>query len=174
MFKVNDVVIYGTHGICKIVDIEEKIVSKVSKKYFVLKPINNNDSTFFMPTDNETLLKKMRRILTKEEVHSLIDAIPEEDTTWIANDKERKAQYKKNITNGDHLELIKMIKAIRTHKKECEAKKIRLHILDEDFCKEAEDLLCREFQYVLNISSKTALKKYINSRMSAYSLLQSR
>lgn len=58
MFKINDVVVYGTQGICKIVDIEEKTVSKVSKKYFVLKPVNNNDSTIFLPTDNENSLKK--------------------------------------------------------------------------------------------------------------------
>lgn len=107
----------------------------------------------------------MRHLLTKDEIHCLIDAIPAEDATWIPNDKERKAQYRKIVINGDHLELIKMIKAIDAHKKECKAKNTRLHISDEDFRKEAEELLCSEFQYVLNISSRIALKHYILSRL---------
>ena len=64
----------------------------------------------------------MRHLLTKNEIHCLIDAIPTEDAIWIPNDKERKAQYRKIVISGDHLELIKMIKAIHVHKKECKEK----------------------------------------------------
>ena len=40
MFQVNDVIIYGTQGVCKIADIEEKTVSGVKKTYFVIRPIS--------------------------------------------------------------------------------------------------------------------------------------
>ena len=61
MFKVNDVIIYGTQGVCKIEDIEEKSISGTKKAYYVIKPVNDNGSTIFAPTDNEFVLKKMRR-----------------------------------------------------------------------------------------------------------------
>ena len=35
MFKVNDVLVYGSQGVCKIVDIEEKSISGAKKKYYV-------------------------------------------------------------------------------------------------------------------------------------------
>ena len=45
------------------------------KTYFVLKPASQDGSTTFVPTDNALVLKKMRRLLTVEEIHKLIDYI---------------------------------------------------------------------------------------------------
>ena len=165
MFKVNDVIIYGTQGVCQIVGIEEKTVSGVKKNYFVIKPIHDCGSTIFAPTDNEHVLRKMRRLLSKEEINKLIDSMPDEDMVWIRNDNDRKEYYRKILASGDHMELIKMIKAIYTHKKHREAEGKRLHMIDEHFFKDAEHILYNEFQYVLNLNSKDELMTYIFSRI---------
>lgn len=165
MFKINDVIIYGTNGVCKIVDVEEKNVSGTKKKYFVLKPIHENGATIFAPTDNENVLKKMRKLLTEKEINALIDSMPNENTTWVANENERKELYKSIIISGNHLELIKMIKAIYAHKKAREDEGKRLHMADERFYKDAEQILYNEFQYVLKLTSKDDLMKYILSRI---------
>lgn len=165
MFNVNDVIIYGTQGVCKIVDIEEKTVNRTKKVYFVLKPINDNGSTIFAPTDNEHILKKMRRLLSEEEIHKLIDSMPDENAVWVANENERKELYRQILASGDHLELIKMIKAIYAHKKEREAEGKRLHMSDERFFKDAEQILYNEFQYVLKLTCKDDLMTYIFDRI---------
>ena len=90
MFQVNDVIIYGAQGVCKITGTEEKTVSGKKKTYFVLKPVSENGSTIFAPLDNELVLKKMRRLLTKEEIHKLIDSMESENAEWVANENERK------------------------------------------------------------------------------------
>ena len=165
MFKVNDVIIYGTQGVCQIVGIEEKTVSCVKKTYFVLKPVNDSGSTIFAPTDNEHVLKKMRRLLSKAEVINLIDSMPDKNAVWINNDNDRKEHYRKILASGDHLELIKMIKAIYAHKKECEAEGKRLHMIDEHLFKDAEQILYNEFQYVLKLNNKVELMNYILTRI---------
>ena len=66
MFKINDVLVYGTQGVCKIVDIEEKSISGTKKKYYVLKPSDEKRPTIFAPVDNEHVLKKMRKLLSKK------------------------------------------------------------------------------------------------------------
>lgn len=165
MFKVSDVIIYGVQGVCQIVGTEEKIVSGMKKSYFVLKPVGDKGSTIFAPTDNEIVLKKMRRLLTKDEIHKLIDSMPDENAVWVANENERKELYKNILAKGDHLELIKMIKAIYAHKKEREAEGRRLHISDERFFKDAEQILYNEFQYVLDLKNKNDLMAYIFGRI---------
>lgn len=165
MFKVNDVIIYGTQGVCKIVDIEEKAVSGVKKTYFVIKPIHDNGSTIFAPTDNEYVLKKMRKLLSKAEINKLIDSMLDEDIVWVKNDNDRKEYYRKILASGDHMELIKMIKGIYSHKKEREAEGKRLHMVDEHFFKDAEQILYNEFQYVLNLNNKDELMRYIFLRI---------
>ena len=69
------------------------------------------------------------------------------------------------LASGDHSALIQMIKAIYAHKKEREAAGKRLHVMDEHFFKDAEQILYNEFQYVLNLSDKDALMRYIVERI---------
>jgi len=165
MFRVNDVILYGSHGVCEIVDIEEKTISCAKKSYYVLKPVNDHGTTIFAPTDNEIILKKMRKLLSEAEINALIDSMPDEETAWIANEAERRECYKNILASGDQLELIKMIKAIYNHKKELEANKKRLHVSDDRIFKDAEQMLYNEFQYVLKLRSKDDLMKYILARI---------
>lgn len=165
MFQRNDVIIYGTQGVCKIVDTEEKMVNGQKKTYYVLKPVVDAGSTFFAPTDNEAVLKKMRRLLSKDEIHKLMDAMGSETGVWIPNETERRDKYKSILATGDHLELIKMIKAIYAHKQAREAEGKRLHMSDERFLKDAEQILYNEFQYVLNLNGKNDLMDYIFARI---------
>lgn len=166
MFQINDVIIYGSQGVCKIVAIEEKSISGAKKQYFVLKPIKDQGSTIYAPTDNALVLKKMRRLLTVCEINDLIDSMPDEKTAWIDNVNERKECYKNLLSSGDHSELIQMIKAIYAHKIEREAAGKRLHMMDEHFFKDAEQILYNEFQYVLKLNSNDDLMKYILNRLS--------
>lgn len=165
MFQVNDVIIYGAQGVCKITGIEEKSVSGAKRTYFILKPVGDQSSTIFAPTDNAYVLKKMRRLLTKDEIHKLIDTMPEENAVWVENENERKELYKNILAKGDHQALIKMIKAIYVHKKEREAEGKRLHMSDERFFKDAEQILYNEFQYVLDLGGKDDLMTYIFRRL---------
>ena len=157
MFQVNDIIMYGTQGICKIVEIAEKDFMGTKKEYYVLKPMNDPAATLFAPVNNEKIERKMRKILTEEEIYQLIESMPKEEANWIHNENERKEQYKRIIANGNHVELIQMIKALYLHKQEREADGKHLYLSDERFFKEAERILYDEFQYVLNIKREELL-----------------
>ena len=107
----------------------------------------------------------MRKLLTKDEIHKLIDSMQSKSALWEENENARKDLYKSILAKGDHVELIQMIKAIYAHKKEREAEGKRLHMSDERFFKDAEQILYNEFQYVLNLDSKEDLMTYIFRRL---------
>ena len=111
----------------------------------------------------------MRRILTREEILELIETMPDEEANWIHNENERKEKYKRIITSGDRVELIKMIKALYSHKKKREAEGKHLYLSDERFFKEAERILYDEFQYVLNLQ-KTEVLPFIFQKLERESL----
>ena len=164
MFKIKDVVVYGLQGVCEIVDIEEKKIDGVSKSYFVLKPKNDKGATFYVPTWNKKAWEKIRKVMTKKDVDVLIDSMPNKTPVWISNENERKEAYKKILASGDQAAIISMVQALFIHKKEREAEGKRLHMSDEHFMKDAEQLLYNEWQYVLNID-KAGLMDYIFSRI---------
>lgn len=165
MFQVNDVIIYGAQGVCKIIGMDKKIINGKKKIYFVLKPVDDKGATVFAPTDNELVLSKMRRLLTKDEIHMLIDSMQEDSALWVDNENERKELYKSILAKGDHTQIIKMLKAIYAHKKQREAEGKRLHQSDERFFKDAEQILYNEFQYVLKLKDRSELMTYIFSRI---------
>ena len=164
MFKVNDVVVYGAQGVCEIIGIEDQKIGGEMKTYFVLKPKNNNGATCYVPTWNEKAWSKMRKVMVKEEVDALIDSMPNTKPAWIANENERKDTYKQILTSGDQAAIISMVRALFFHKKEREADGKRMHVSDENFMKNAEQLLYNEWQYVLNVD-KAGLMAYILERM---------
>lgn len=65
-----------------------------------MKPSDEKGPTIFAPVDNEHVLKKMRKLLSKKEIDNLIDSMPDKDPTWISNENERKEQYKSIIASA--------------------------------------------------------------------------
>lgn len=164
MFTLNDVVVYSSQGVCEIIGIEEQKVGGEIKRYFVLKPKNGKGATCYVPTWNEKALSKMRKVMTKNDVDTLIDSMPTSHTTWIENESERKETYKKILASGNQAAIISMVQALFSHKKKREAEGKRLHMSDEHFMKDAEQLLYNEWQYVLNVD-KAGLMTYIFQRL---------
>lgn len=149
MFNVNDTIMYGTQGVCKIVEITQKDFMGAKKDYYVLKPMNDKAATLFAPVSVEKG-NKMRKILTPDEVQKLVAFIPEAEANWIPGDNMRKETYKKIIAGGDHVELIRIVKALYLQRTKREALGKHLYLSDERFLKEAERILFDEFQFVLD------------------------
>lgn len=164
MFKVNDVVVYSSQGVCEIIGIEEQKIDGEIKSYFVLKPKNSKGSTCYVPTWNEKAWSKIRKVMTKQDVDALIDSMPNKKPTWITNENERKETYRRILSSGDQAAIISMMQALFFHKKEREAEGKRLHMTDEHFMKDAEQLLYNEWQYILNVD-KAGLIAYILKRL---------
>ena len=163
MFNVNDTVIYGTYGACKIVKTEEKDFFGTKKNYMVLKPLYGNDATYYVPLDNEELFRKMHKILSADEIDKLIDSAWDKRAAWIVNDRERKEYYKNIIADADHCELIRLVIDVSTEKERLEANDKKLSVSDERFLRDAERLLHNEFRYVLDIPDKELIS-YIRKR----------
>ena len=151
MYQIDETVLYGVNGICTITDIEEKKIDKVIKKYYVLKPVYNKASTLYVPVDNEILLAKMRKILSKDEIFQLIDTINGEDLIWIDNEQERNRKYSEILKSGDRREIMKMIRSLYIHRQKIKDTGRKFHVADEKIMRAAESILHEEFAYVLDI-----------------------
>lgn len=151
MHRINDTVLYGSEGICRITDISVQNMHGENVEYYVLQPLGENNSTIFVPTGSEILTSKMKRVMSAEEIYALIRTMEGETPEWIENENLRKQRYKEILTEGDRTELVRMIKAIHLHGEERKKMSKKLHLSDERFLKDAEKLLYEEFAHVLNI-----------------------
>ena len=155
MFKIDDYIMYGMTGVCKVIDItNEKFINGEERKYYVLSPIHNNNNTIIkIPLDNTKV--PMRKIISKEDVTSLINDMSNMEELWIDDEKKRSNEFKTMLKSGKCEDLIKLISNKRHSKK--------LNKADKEIIKEAERLVNEEFAIILNISPKE-VNSYISSK----------
>lgn len=157
MFSVGQYVLYGTNGVCVVNDITEKKIGKISMEYYVLKPIATNSSTLYVPTHNEELVKRIREVLNKDAISSILADLPETGE-WVENKQERSDGFMSVIMGGDCVELIRMIRLIQAHSDELAGNGRHLHISDEHFLKEAEKMVSEEVSLALDVDKKEAIE----------------
>ena len=149
MLKVNDTVLYGTTGVCTVSNIEQKTIGKVTRQYYVLKPVSHSASTVYVPADNEALLSKIRDVLSVEEINDILQKLKSTEDIWIENEEQRKQRFNEIILSGDRLGCLLIIKTLKNHQNELSEKGKRLHLADERLMKEAQRLIDDEFAFVL-------------------------
>ena len=154
MFKIDELVVYGGTGVCKIVDIGTPDFSRdEDKKYYYLKPIYKS-GCIYQPVDNENIA--MRHVISKDEAKSLLDSIGDVRTEIFKGRSMQQltAHYQKIIDMHSCSALLKMTKSI--YAKKCEAKKNnkRLGQIDTKFMRKAEELLFGEMAAVLDVDQE--------------------
>lgn len=151
MYGISQLVIYGIHGVCKILDIETRTVDRKEISYYVLEPHAQPGTRYYIPCHNPAATAKMRPLLSKSEIQNLL-AASNGTEAWISDENRRKQLYRQLITSADPQELLKMIRCLHQQRESLRNTGKRLHLCDENFLRDAEHILVREFALVLEIS----------------------
>jgi CarD family transcriptional regulator len=157
MYLKDEMVLYSTYGVCRIAEIAEKDMGGSLRRYYVLKPLRSGDATIFVPSDNESLTSKIRRVMSEDEARSLIDAMPDEGTIWMEDEQARRDRYREILSSGSRKELVRLIKTLYLHKQSQKGRGKKMKSPDEDILKSAEKMLHDEFAYVFNIKREEVL-----------------
>ena len=164
MYQVGETVLYGTEGVCVIAEIREMKVGREKAAYYVLQPVRRGGATVFVPLGNEKLLGKMRRLLSPQELDSLLGDVCRTETTWIEDVSARKEEFRRILTAGDRCELLGMIRALYRHREALRRSGKHLRTHDEQTLRDAEKLLNDEFATVLKIEPRE-VPAYIRARL---------
>lgn len=148
MFQINDMVMHGTSGICKIVDIRAENFRGTQENYYILQPLHET-TTIYCPVEGTKI--KLRKLLTVEEIHELIRIMPDAENIWIEHDSTRKERFMAILKGGDYKELICLLKTLYAKREEKKLEGKKFHVADERIMTEAEHMLHGEFAYVLNL-----------------------
>ena len=165
-FRKTEHVVYASNGICLIEDIKKMsfVRGEPEKLYYILKPLNDKNSTIYIPQDNEILLGKIRSIVTKCEIEAIITDVKKNDIEWIEDRKLRGARYREIFANPHPAVLLPLIKGIS--KKNLELLELGKKLASAD--KEAFESSLRyvkdEFAFALGIES-AGINDYIEDAL---------
>ena len=156
MFKIGDVVVYGTAGVCKIEEISPKTFGAVKTDYYVLRPLIQTASTVFVPVENEKLTCKMHPILSQEEFSEVFCAAKSRAPIRPDSEIERREKFTEILESGNRESLIMMVYDLNNLKAEQQQSGRRLHMADERLLNSAQNLLFEEISYVFKIDISEA------------------
>jgi len=151
MYQPGEYVLYGLHGICKVLPWEEKRVDGKTVTYYVLEPQDQRDARFMVPVHNQAAVAKLRPVMTKEELLEILHSSQVQQDAWIADESQRKQHYRTVINSGDRKALLQMVRTLHTHKDASTAAGRKFHQADEYFLRDAQRLLTAEISMVMGI-----------------------
>lgn len=161
MFHVSQLVVYGNHGVCRIIQMEERMVDKQRVNYFVLEPLSQLGTRYLIPCHNLAALAKIRPLLEREQ---LMELLREESSIqdWIPDENRRKQYYRQIITSGDAGALIRTLHCLEKYKQQQAEAGRKLHMCDENFLRDAQKVLSGEISVVFDVP-ESEIPAYLTS-----------
>lgn len=163
-FQPGQQLLYGVHGVCNLVGIEQRKVDKKMVEYYCLSPVEQSGSNFYIPKDSPAAASKLHPVMTRQELEELLQSVKGEDTPWIADENRRKQHYRDLMSVLDRKALLCTVGALLRHRSSQLASGKKLHLCDENFLRDAQKLIAGEFSLVLGIP-KEEVRHYIQTAL---------
>ncbi len=164
MFQIGDYVVYGVHGVCRVVGMEKQLVNRKRALFMVLEPITQTESRFYLPTENPTAMAKLKAVLTREELEELLVSDLIHQDAWIQEENHRKQYYRELIGSGDRVAIMKMVSNLYRYRQMQMAAGRKFHQSDDNFLRDAEKLLSSEIALVMELSQEEA-RNYLRTQL---------
>lgn len=151
MFKIDDLVVYSVHGICRVTDICEKTVLGDTKQYYILQPLEDNHNlTISAPVDNKKAT--IQSIVGKEDAKEIIDSFKDSGVEWYDKPNKRLNSYTSMIKSGDRNEIAKVVNTLMRRKIEVEKEDKKLNQQDLKLLKNIQTTFFKELSLALDTS----------------------
>lgn len=152
MFYPDDLVVYGTTGVCRVEEITRPNLTGAdrNKEYYLLKPLHQ-DGVIYTPVDNAKV--PMRPVISAKDAEDLIDLIPslQVEACHAPTVQALAQHYHSAVRSHDCRDLIELMMSIYAKQRQAESQKRRLGMVDERYMKQAERLLYGELSAALDI-----------------------
>lgn len=164
LHKVGETVVYRRKGVYVISDIVTQEIGFESKDYYVLASVYDKNSTVYVPVDSQALTSMMERVLSKEEIHAVIEKSKSYDPQWIENGYQRAEFFEETLKSGDLAKILSVLRMIIIRKNNTDKKFYRIPARDEKAFTAFNKAITESFAYPLGLE-KAEVIPYITKYM---------
>lgn len=158
MFKIGDLIVYSGHGICRVDEISDKTYAGITKAYYVLHPIENNQRlTINTPVDNDKILKV--KLMDQEEAETILESFNSAGINWIEKPQLRSQVFKDIVHTGNRMDIAKVANTLLRKKHEIEMASRKFYQQDSRILTTIQNVLFKELAISLNTSSEAIIEK---------------
>ena len=110
-------------------------------------------------------IRDRRKVLSMEDIDSLITKMPDIETNWIMDKKKREEEFRNALRCGDCIALVRVMKTIYAVKEEKARNRKQLSYTDHSIFEQAQQQLLEEIAFGAQISVEEA-DDYIRKKLS--------
>ena len=164
MFEIGEHIVYGTSGICRVEEICTSPYDKNdTRSFYLLIPVHNPmGSTIYTPVDNDRV--PMRRLMTREEIDTLICMIPGIEPVQVPVEKQRREIYRSTVFALRPEGYVSVMKTVARRREELTAARKHFPVSDMEYGRIAKHLLYSECAHVLGVP-EDSMEGYIAQRL---------
>lgn len=159
MFKVGDLIIYSSHGLCRIDDICERPDLREGKRYYILHPVEDSKLKISVPVDNDKV--NMLELLGREEAEEIIGLFEYPGASWIDINSKRNEIYSEVVKTGNRQEISKVVNTLMRKKYKTENAGKKFHERDQRLLSCAKNILFTELAIALDTTNE-AIEDRVN------------
>jgi CarD family transcriptional regulator len=157
MYNIGDLIIYSSHGICRIDDICEKTYSGMTQNYYVIHPIEDDNLTINAPV--ELVNKTMVEIMNHSEALEIIESFKQPGIMWIDKAMDRTKSFTEIIKSGKRKEISMLLNTLMRKKNEFESTDKKLSDPDRRLLLWIQSILFKELSIALDITIEEVVQK---------------
>lgn len=151
-FNVGDHVVYPTHGVGQIIEIEEQVIAGQSLKLFVIHFVNDK-MTLRVPVI-KAKTANLRKLSSQEKMQNALTTLKGKAQVKKAMWSRRAQEYEAKINSGDPISIAEVVRDL--HRKSDQSEQ---SYSERQMYKAALDRLAREFAAIENIDTLAASSK---------------
>lgn len=148
MYNVGDLTVYSTQGICRIIDISEKTFSDITKKYYVLQPLNDPKLSISVPVKSDK--SNLSDVVNVTEAEEIIASFKAPAGEWIEKNLHRTQAFSDILKKGNRLEMSNIINTLIRKKQELEKLDKKFPAQDLRFLQTVQSMLFMELAISLS------------------------
>lgn len=158
MYQIGDYLVYGSEGVCRVENIGSPKLTGVSrdKLYYTLAPCCGG-GVIYTPVDTGV---HMRKPLEAAALEELLERLPEQP---LCEDLPREPRmlssfYQQILQTHDCDRILQLYKTLYTKQRSLMGSRKSLNATDQRYWKQAEDLLCSEIGFVLEMDRPQVIR----------------
>lgn len=148
MLQVGELVNYASQGICRIVEITEKTVAGVTRPYYVMQPLQNEQLTISIPVDHEK--EEKLKIVSKAKAEEILESFKGPGIEWIEKNNQRHQRYMDICKSQDKQAIADVANTLMRRKFEVESNGKKFGSQDEKMLELIQQILFSELAVALD------------------------
>lgn len=162
MYKIGDLTLYKSHGICQIDSIVEQNFTGTPMQYYVIQSKLQPGVTLYHPVESDN--SQLEKLLSYDEASKILDIFSNKASDWDERITNRQRNHSQILGKNNHLEIAQLMNTILRKEQELQHQEKKLTSQDAQMLQQISIIIFDILELTLK-QSKAQIQQQIRKNL---------